>query len=146
MNHVIRTTAACLLLTASTFAGETTQPPWVLVTEKAGWTARDSQGELVYKNRLWIFGGWMNSFEAPPRDVWSSADGKKWTQVTTKAPWIHSDLSMSLTFKNRMWFMGGWYNGRLPGHSASNQVWSSTDGKAWTRAADKAGWTPRQAA
>ena len=27
--------------------------------------------------------------------------------------------------------MGGWYNGRLPGHSASNQVWFSTDGKAW---------------
>ena len=53
---------------------------------------------------------------------------------------------MSLTFKNRMWFMGGWYNGRLPGHSASNQVWSSTDGKAWTQDTRSAGWTPRLAA
>ena len=144
--HAICSIVTCLLFVSPVPAADTPQPAWVRVTEKAGWTARDSQGELVYKNRLWLFGGWMNSFEAPPRDVWSSADGKKWTQVTAKAPWIHSDLSMSLTFKNRMWFMGGWYNGRLPGHSASNQVWSSTDGKAWTRATKAAGWTPRLAA
>ena len=144
--HAICSIVTCLLFVSPVPAADTPQPAWVRVTEKAGWTARDSQGALVYKNRLWLFGGWMNSFEAPPRDVWSSADGKKWTQVTAKAPWIHSDLSMSLTFKNRMWFMGGWYNGRLPGHSASNQVWSSTDGKAWTRATKAAGWTPRLAA
>ena len=144
--HTIFSIVTCLLFVSPVPAADTPQPAWVRVTEKAGWTARDSQGELVYKNRLWLFGGWMNSFEAPPRDVWSSADGKKWTQVTAKAPWIHSDLSMSLTFKNRMWFMGGWYNGRLPGHSASNQVWSSTDGKVWTRATKAAGWTPRLAA
>ena len=144
--HAICSIVTCLLFVSPVPAADTPQPAWVRVTEKAGWTARDSQGELVYKNRLWLFGGWMNSFEAPPRDVWSSADGKKWTQVTAKAPWIHSDLSMSLTFKNRMWFMGGWYNGRLPGHSASNQVWSSTDGKVWTRATKAAGWTPRLAA
>ena len=144
--HAICSIVTCLLFVSPVPAADTPQPAWVRVTEKAGWTARDSQGELVYKNRLWLFGGWMNSFEAPPRDVWSSADGKKWTQVTAKAPWIHSALSMSLTFKNRMWFMGGWYNGRLPGHSASNQVWSSTDGKVWTRATKAAGWTPRLAA
>lgn len=43
-----------------------TGPDWVRVTEHAGWQARDSQGEVVYKNRLWIFGGWFQSFEAPP--------------------------------------------------------------------------------
>ena len=52
---------------------------------------------------------------------------------------------MSVTFKDRMWFMGGWYNGRLPGHSASNMVWSSTDGKTWEQATDDAGWSPRLA-
>ena len=39
--------------------------------------------------------------------------------------------------------MGGWYNGRLEGHSASNQVWSSTDGIKWKSETDKAAWTPR---
>ncbi len=104
---------------------------WVRVADAAGWQPRDSQGELVFDNKLWVFGGWFNSFEAPPRDVWNSADGKTWNLVQNDASWKHSDLSMSVTFRNRMWFMGGWYNGRLPGHSASNAVWSSTDGKAW---------------
>ena len=128
---------------ASLTQAQTAGPDWVKVTDKAEWKERDSQGELVYKDKLWIFGGWFDSYEAPPRDVWSSPDGKHWNLVTEKAPWIHSDLSMSLTFKDKMWFMGGWYNGRLEGHSASNQVWSSTDGKNWEQVTDDAGWSPR---
>lgn len=121
-------------------------PNWVRVTDEAAWQPRDSQGELVHDGKLWIFGGWFNSYEAPPRDVWSSPDGKAWTLVEPNAPWKHSDLSMSVTFRDRMWFMGGWYNGRLPGHSASNMVWSSTDGIQWEQTTDKAGWSPRLAA
>ena len=48
------------------------------------------------QDRLWILGGWFDSFSAPPRDVWSSADGKTWRQVTREAPWKHSDLPMTL--------------------------------------------------
>lgn len=118
-------------------------PDWVKETPAAAWKARDSQGELVFNNRLWIFGGWYNSFEAPPRDVWSSADGRDWKLVTNSAPWLHSDLPMSIAFNKRMWMMGGWYNGRLPGHSASSAVWSSKDGVKWTEVTPKAGWTPR---
>src|SRR5688500_18605119 len=102
-------------------------PAWVRETPQAQWQARDSQGEVVFRDKLWILGGWFNSYEAPPRDVWSSEDGKQWIRVTDDAPWIHSDLPMSFVFKDRMWMMGGWYNGRLKGHSASNQIWSSSD-------------------
>lgn len=42
--------------------------------------------------------------------------------------------------------MGGWYNGRLHGHSASNQVWSSADGCDWDLVSAEAGWSPRLAA
>jgi hypothetical protein len=129
---------------------------WVKVTDKAGWQARDSQGELVYRDQLWIFGGWFQSFAAPPRDVWSSRDGKIWKQVTKEAPWKHSDLPMTLVHNDKMWIMGGWYNGRLKGHSASNEVWSSSDGATWEQAAPPSPplqdgakalrWTPRIAA
>lgn len=119
---------------------------WVKVADQAGWSPRDSQGEVVYKDRLWIFGGWLDSYAAPPRDVWSSADGKTWQLVQETAPWKHSDLAMSIVFDDKMWFMGGWYNGRLEGHSASNQVWSSTDGAHWNQVTASAGWTPRIAA
>lgn len=116
---------------------------WMKVTDDAGWQPRDSQGEVVYDDQLWIFGGWFNSFAAPPRDVWSSRDGKSWKLVEKNAPWKHSDLSMSVAFDDKMWFMGGWHNGRLPGHSASNQVWSSTDGVKWEQVTKAAGWSPR---
>jgi len=122
--------------------GEDRPLNWVRVTEAAGWRARDSQGEVVYKDQLWIFGGWFDSYQAPPRDVWSSRDGKSWTRVAEEAPWKHSDLPMTLVFQDKMWLMGGWYNGRLPGHSASNEVWSSTDGVRWDLAT-KGAWSPR---
>jgi hypothetical protein len=83
----------------------------------------------------------------PPRDVWSSSDGKVWQNCVEKnAPWLHSDLPMNITFADKMWIMGGWYKGRLPGHSASNQVWSSADGVKWEQATASAGWSPRLAA
>ena len=134
-----------ILYTVPPAFGQTPPPNWVKVTSQAAWQPRDSQGELVYNDQLWIFGGWFNSYEAPPRDVWSSPDGKSWTRIEDNAPWKHSDLSMSTTFNGRMWFMGGWYNGRLPGHSAGNEVWSSTDGKTWTPDTKSAEWSPRLA-
>jgi len=143
MRKLLLAPILALLFSTLVFAQAPSQPDWVRETSSADWKARDSQGELVFNNKLWIFGGWFNSYEAPPRDVWSSENGKDWKLVTEKAPWIHSDLPMTITFNNKMWFMGGWYNGRLPGHSASNQVWSSDDGKDWKQETDKAPWSPR---
>ena len=76
-----------VLLATMPAAGEDEKAPdWVKVTDKAGWQPRDSQGEVVFKDQLWIFGGWFDSFEAPPRDVWSSADGKTWKLVDEGRP------------------------------------------------------------
>jgi hypothetical protein len=116
------------------------------VTGQAAWQPRDSSGEVVYRDQLWLFGGWYTSFVDTPRDVWSSPDGKNWKLVTQTAAWKHGDLPMTLVFDDKMWFMGGWHNGRLPGHSASNEVWWSTDGAEWKPATKSAGWTPRIAA
>ncbi len=93
----------------------------------------------MYKGYMWILGGWHDSYQAPPRDVWRSNDGKSWEKVLDNAPWLHSDLPMSAVFKNRMWMMGGWYNGRLEGRSASNSVWSSKNGKDWELVTGNAG-------
>lgn len=119
---------------------------WVKVTDNAGWQPRDSSGEVVYKDKLWILGGWFDSYSAPPRDVWSSPDGKSWQLVTKEAPWKYSDLPMTVTFADKMWMMGGWTNGRLEGHGACSEVWSSTDGASWDKVVDQAGWSPRIAA
>lgn len=141
---ILFVTLFAVLFGVSAFA-QKPAPDWVRVTESAGWAPRDSSGEVAHDGRLWILGGWFQSYEAPPRDVWSSSDGKTWTRVLEAAPWIHSDLPMTIAFDGKMWMMGGWYNGRLPGHSASNQVWCSTDGAQWQQATPNAEWSPRLA-
>ncbi|MFM8222710.1 MAG: hypothetical protein ACKOJF_27705, partial [Planctomycetaceae bacterium] len=73
---------------------------WQLVTSRAPWRPRDSQGEVVFRDRLWILGGWFDSFQAPPRDVWSSPDGGEWRMELAEAPWKHSDLPMTVVFQN----------------------------------------------
>jgi hypothetical protein len=137
---------SCLLSFASAGRAQKLAPDWVKVTDKAAWQERDSQGEVAYHDRLWIFGGWFDSFKPAPRDVWSTADGEHWERVTAEAPWKHSDLAMSLVFDNRMWMLGGWYNGRMPGHEAGREVWHSTDGVRWEQATASAPWSARLAA
>jgi hypothetical protein len=124
---------------------QSTAPNWVKISDKNGFSARDSCGELVFNNRIWLMGGWVDSFKDPPRDVWSSPDGKEWTKNTETAAWKHSDFPMTVTFKDRMWVMGGWHGGRLAHASASNAVWSSTDGADWKQETEHAGWSPRMA-
>ncbi len=121
-------------------AGAEQGPNWVLENEKADWQARDSQGEFIYDDHMWILGGWFTPKIPNPRDVWKSPDGKQWTCTVEVAPWEHSDLSVSLVFDGKMWFMGG---RKLPGAENSNKVWSSTDGAEWTLETDAAGWCPR---
>jgi len=113
---------------------------WVKVTGSAAWKPRDSQGEFVFKNQLWVLGGWDTPQTPNFLDAWKSQDGKKWIQSTEKAPWGQSDLPVSLVFKNRMWIMGG---RKVPGTECSNKVWSSADGIKWDLVTPNAGWSPR---
>lgn len=119
---------------------------WFQVNDRAAWRPRDSSGELVYRDQMWIFGGWFDSYSPPPRDVWNSPDGKMWRRVTGEAPWRYSDLPMTAVFRDRMWLFGGWTNGRIEGHGATSEVWSSADGKDWTLETSQPGWSPRLAA
>lgn len=138
--------ALLLLVGSATRAtAESPAPNWVKVTDTTAFTPRDSCGETVYRDRMWLLGGWMDSFKDPPRDVWSSADGKEWVKATGEAAWKHADFPMAVTFKDKMWVMGGWHGGRLKHASASNSVWSSTDGAAWKLETPAAGWSPRLA-
>ena len=118
-------------------------PSWERIAAHAAWQPRDSCGEVVFKDKMWLLGGWFTSDGIGPRDVWCSADCANWTLVTPKAGWIHGDLSTTLVHDGKMWLMGGWYAGRKAIASASNEVWSSADGAHWHRATAHAGWCPR---
>src|SRR5262249_47384335 len=143
---LLRTVLALAFAATAAIGAEKVAPDWVKVTDSAQWQARDSQGEVVFDDKLWILGGWFDSYKPAPRDVWNTSDGKNWNLVPRRAPWKHSALPMSLVHGGRMWMLGGWYNGRMPGHEAGNEVWSSTGGTDWEQATASAEWSPRLAA
>ena len=126
-----------------TILAENRKSPWTQEADQVAWKPRDSMGAVVFKDHLWILGGWMDSYAPCPRDVWKSGDGRAWSRVLEVAPWKHSDFPMCVAFQDRIWVMGGWYNGRLPDSEASNEVWSSPDGKSWKQSAQNAAWSPR---
>ena len=106
----------------------------------AAWKPRDSCVELVFRDHMWIMGGWFTPSVPNPRDVWKSPDGLHWEKVIDEAPWEKSDLPLGLVFKDRMWHIGG---RSLPGTECSNEVWASTDGANWDMVTPHAQWSPR---
>ncbi len=117
-------------------------PDWVHVGS-APWKPRDSMGYAVFNEKVWILGGWFDSWIPCPRDVWSSSDGLNWHLSLDVAPWKFSDFPIALSHADRLWVMGGWYNGRMPDGAPGNEVWSTFDGELWTSVCSSAGWSPR---
>ena len=105
------------------------QPQWEKILEHAPWAARDSAGELVFKNRMWLLGGYTPSLA---NDVWSSSDGKAWTRegdVPTDA-----GIDIPVTFE---------MNGQLFVMDFSGVLFKTNDGKKWDIASRDVPWRGR---
>jgi len=87
---------------------------------------------FVYNNKMYVVGGLSSSNSH--NDVWSSSDGKIWTKelADTTTPGANQFLPRfgccSYIYNNKMWLVGGSDN-----TSYYNDVWSSSDGKIWTK-------------
>ena len=57
---------------------------WEQVTENAPWNPRLWFSSVVYRDRMWVLGGWSNNPSKNWGDVWYSRDGKEWTQLQSK--------------------------------------------------------------
>lgn len=127
---------------------------WEQVTAKADFAPRDGAGALVFKNRMWLIGGWNpRDKQHFPRicnnEVWSSSDGRAWTRERAntfrdrafdpRTDWEGRHTAGYVVFKDRLWIIGGDVN---QGHY-HNDVWSSADGKEWQLVTDKLPWGPR---
>jgi len=117
---------------------------WTCVTEKATFAGRDGAGALVFKDKMWLLGGWN------PRDkvhfpyicnseVWSSTDGAVWTLESAQAPWEGRHTAGYVVHDNKMWIVGG---DPIQGHY-QNDVWCSSDGIHWDLVNDDVPWAPR---
>ena len=105
---------------------------WTRVTDPAAFAARDGAGALVFKNKMWLLGGWNPGDKVHfPKicnsEVWSSADGATWTLEILQAPWEGRHTAGYVVHRGRMWIVGGDGN---EGHY-QNDVWNSADGVKW---------------
>jgi len=117
---------------------------WTLEILQAPWEGRHTAGYVVFKDRMWIVGGDPLQGHYHP-DVWNSADGVHWEKVADNVPWNPRVLHYTLVFKDKIWVMGGQ---TLPQFAPAEEkfygdVWSSDDGKTWTKVADNLPWAPR---
>lgn len=116
----------------------TTRPPW---------SERALQISGVYAGKLWTGGGQDAVGEVDLQvihnDLWSSEDGVTWQQVAADGPASDTrwggcgSVDGFVEFKGRMWLVGcARHRDDVEGHTLYNEVWSTTDGVAWTKHAE----------
>lgn len=125
---------------------------WVRVTERAAFPRRDGAGSVVFRNKMWVVGGWYPSAAFPRltgNDVWSSPDGARWTRERANSfrdatfdatrDWEGRHTGGCVVFGDKIWLLGG---DPLQYHYQPD-VWSSEDGRRWRRVAARVPWGNR---
>ena len=116
-----------------------------LADDSSIWSARHFHETLVFGDKMWVMGGIASNISSTGfNDVWSSTDGATWTKATDAAGWSPRRGHAAVAFGSKIWVLGGIISTPLV-PVTMNEVWSSTDGSAWTKAAvSGAQWTPRR--
>lgn len=127
---------------------------WVKVTCEADFAPRDGAGALVFKDSLWLIGGWnpKDTLEFPlscNNEVWNSYKGKTWNLVKENTfidslydpekDWEGRHTAGYVVFNGKMWIIGGDAN---QGHY-QNDIWNSENGRHWEKVIDSVPWAPR---
>ncbi len=129
---------------------------WILVTETAAFPPRDGAGAMVYKDAMWLIGGWNPADKKTNpihsncnNEVWRSVDGKTWEKIKSNthlddsfdpaSDWEARHTAGYAVHQDKMWIVGG---DPLLGHYQSD-VWNSSDGKIWNRVVVDVPWAPR---
>ncbi len=108
------------------------QPAWKQMKDTVPWVPRDSAGELVFRDRMWIIGGYTPRMA---NDVWSSGDGLVWTKEGDVPTRKGIDIPIAFVFGERMWVT-----------DIEGVLFSSADGKSWSIATEEAPWRGRNSA
>ncbi len=99
---------------------------WKLVTSSAAWKPRLWFSALVYRDRMWILGGWAESGNFG--DVWYSKDGLNWTELKSDVVWSKRHELSAFVFKDKIWVAGG---AAEPNYLLDSEVWSIKVPKRW---------------
>lgn len=114
---------------------------WIREQDDPPWGGRYCAGCAVHEGRVWVMGGQRDG--RVYNDVWSSVDGRRWVEETSAADWSPRQLFGNVvSHAGRLWVVGGGVTRYEPFRSYRD-VWSSEDGRRWTRVTDEAPWPGR---
>jgi hypothetical protein len=99
---------------------------WKQVTDGAPWVPRLWFSAVVYRDRMWVLGGWAESGNFG--DVWYSKDGRSWTELKSDVIWTKRHEHSAFVFKDRIWVAGG---AAEPRYALNSEVWSLEIPRAW---------------
>ncbi|MDD8015518.1 MAG: galactose oxidase [Acidobacteriota bacterium] len=80
---------------------------WTKVTEHAPWAGRIWFSADIYRNRIWIMGGWSDKPSVNWNDVWYTRDGRTWNELKTEAVWSKRHEQSFYVFADQFWIAGG---------------------------------------
>ena len=97
---------------------------WTQVTEAALWKPRLWFSLVVYRDRLWILGGWSKE-DGNFGDVWHSKDGANWTELKSGVIWTKRHAHSAYMFQDKIWVAGG------HAEPLNSEVWSLEIPETW---------------
>ena len=100
---------------------------WTQATASAAWKPRLWFSTVVYRDRMWVLGGWSEE-EGNFGDVWYSKDGRTWTEFKSDAIWSKRHEHSAFVFKDKIWVAGG---AAEPKYKLDSEVWSLHIPKNW---------------
>lgn len=79
---------------------------WKQVTAAAAWKPRMWFSTVVYRDCLWVLGGWSEE-QRNFGDVWYSRDGANWTELKSNVIWSERHEHSAFVFQDKIWIAGG---------------------------------------
>ena len=73
---------------------------------------------MVYRQQMWVLGGWSNNPSTNWGDAWYSADGRTWREFKTDIVWKARHEHSALVHQDKLWVAGG------HARPLSSEVWS----------------------
>ena len=113
---------------------------WEKISDNVSWKQRRAMTTIVFKNKLWLLGGWEKNYGDTKNDIWTTENGKDWKKEVSSAEWAPREGHSVVEFKGKLWIAGGV---DFFARKTFNDVWYSEDGKKWVEAVKSAPWTPR---
>ena len=98
---------------------------WTQVSTGTPWHERIWFSSVVYRDRIWVIGGWSNDRYKNWADVWYTKDGKEWEEFKSNVSWKERHELSAFVFRDKIWVAGGMTPPLV------NDVWSLKIPKDW---------------